>query len=310
MKIAVMATGGIGGYYGGLLARDGHDVTFIARGAHLQAIREQGLDVKSVHGDFHIASAKATDNPAEIGPVDLVVFAVKSYDTESAAQAIKPLVGPNTTVVSFQNGIESYDQIGAIVGREHVLFAPTQIVTFIASPGHIQQASQFRVMTLGEMNGEITPRVEQIAALFRPHGIEVNVTRDLPKAIWVKFMRLASLGLCTLARTAPYDLFQSTDARHTLELAMREIVAVGHAEGVEISDAVKGSIDWVLSLRPGQKPSMLTDLERGNRLEVDALSGAVLRLGKKHNIPVPVHETIHVALEPVDARNKAAREKQ
>ncbi len=308
MKIAVMATGGIGGYYGGLLAKDGHDVTFIARGAHLQALRDKGLDVKSVHGDFHIAPVHATGNPAEIGPVDLVLFGVKTYDTEKAAQAIQPIVGPHTTVVTFQNGIESYDEVGEIVGREHVLFAPTQIVTFIAAPGQIQQASQFRVITLGEMNGEMTPRVEQIAALFRPHGIQVNVTRDLSKALWDKFMRLASLGLCTLARTAPYDLFQSADAREVLELAMREIRAVGQAEGVDVGEeGVKSGLDWVMTLRPGQKPSMLTDLERDNRIEIDALSGAVVRLGHKHQIPTPVHETIYVALKPIDEQNKKAR---
>ncbi len=310
MKFAVMATGGIGGYYGGLLAKDGQDVTFVARGTHLGAICENGLRVKSIHGDFDIAPAKATDQPATIGPVDYVLFGVKTYDTEPAAEAIKPIVGPKTTVVTFQNGVESYEQLGAILGREHVLFAPTQIVTFIAAPGQIQQASQFRVITLGEMSGTVSQRVEQLASLFRPHGVEVIVTQDLPRAVWSKFLRLASLGLCTLARTAPYDLFQSEEARQVLQGAMREILAVGRAEGVDVGDdEVKRAVDWVLALKPGQKPSMLTDLERGNRLEIDALSGAVVRLGKKHGISTPIHQTIYVALKPVDERNRLAREK-
>jgi 2-dehydropantoate 2-reductase len=304
-----MAAGGIGGYYGGILAKDGHEVTFVARGDHLRAIREQGLHVTSIDDDFTISPARSTDRPPTIGPVDLVIFSVKAYDTVTAVDAIKPIIGPETMVVTFQNGVDSYGEIARGVGEEHVLAAPTQIVTFIAAPGEIKQISPFRSIVLGEMDGRITPRLEQLASLFRPHGVQVTITKDIRTALWIKFMRLASLGLCSLARTAPYDLFQMPEARETLAMAIEEVRAVGQADGVDVGPtAVQESFDWVLTLKPGQKPSMLTDLERGNRLEIDALSGAVVRIGKRHSVPTPVHKTVYVGLKPIDLLNASKRE--
>lgn len=260
MKIAVIAAGGLGGYYGALLAKDGHAVTFIARGAHLKAIRENGLTIKSVHGDVTIRPAEATDNPGEIGPVDWILFSVKTYDTEAAAQAMRPMVGANTTVVTFQNGVEGHELIGKVIGMEHVLVAPTQIVSNIVAPGVIEQKSPFRTTTIGEIGGQgLTPRVEQIVAAFKRTGIDVSAAPDGRIPLWHKFVFIASTsGLASLARTEPYDLFQLPEARATLRAALEEVDAVGRALGVAMDDdIVERQYQFSLNLKPGTKPSIL-----------------------------------------------------
>lgn len=309
MKVAVMAAGGIGGYYGGLLAKSGHEVTFVARGSHLRAICDRGLHVQSIDDEFLIRPAKATDNPGEIGPVDLVVFSVKTYDTEQASSLIRPIVGKDTVIVTFQNGIESAERISGIIDMGSVVSAPTQIESFIAAPGMIEQRSNFRVVTFAELDLKSYRQIEVLAEVFRANRFQVNSVPDIKRALWLKFVRLAPVaGLSTLARLAPYDLFQSTEARDVLDVAMREIVAVGRGEGVSLSEKDLGdAIEWAVTLRPGIKPSMQKDIERGNRLEIDALSGAVVRLGKKHGLPTPANGTILVALKPEDDRNAARR---
>ena len=312
MKVAVMAAGGLGGYYGALLAKDGHDVTFIARGAHLKAIRENGLIIKSVHGDLTIKPAKATDNPAEVGPVDWILFGVKTYDTQAAAEQMRPMIGAQTAVITFQNGVDSPDQIGAIIGKEHVLAAPTQVVSNIVAPGVIEQKSPFRLTTIGEVGGQgLTPRVEQIVAALKKTGIEATAAADGRAPMWHKFIFIASTaGLASLARTTPYDLFQLPEARATLRAALEEVDAVGRALGVAMdADIVERQYQFSLNLKPGVKPSMQLDVEQGKRLEIDALSGAVVRFGAVKGIQTPVHQTIYVGLKPEDDRRKAQRQK-
>ncbi len=308
MKIAVMAAGGLGGYYGALLAKDGHEVTFIARGAHLKAIRENGLAIKSIHGDLTVKPARATDNPADVGAVDWILFAVKTYDTESAARAMRPLIGVQTAVLTFQNGVESADQIGALVGTEHVLVAPTQIVSNITAPGQIEQKSPFRSTVVGEIGGQgLTPRVEQIVAAFKRTGIDVSAAADGRMPLWHKFVFIASTsGLASLARTAPYDLLQLPAARATLRAAMQEVDAVGRAHGIAMdADIVDRQYQMALNLKPGIKPSMQLDVEQGKRLEIDALNGAVVRLAAAKGLATPVHQTIYVALKMEDQRRQA-----
>lgn len=307
MKIAIMAAGGLGSYYGALLAKDGHDVTFIARGAHLQAIRANGLQVKSVHGDMHIQPAKATDNPGDVGVVDLVVFATKTYDTESAAKAMKPMIGANTIVATFQNGVESPHIIGEIVGKEHVVAAPTQIVSNIAAPGVIEQKSAFRSTTFGEVGGQgLTPRVEQLVDMLKKTGADASAAADGRKPMWQKLVFIASTaGLASVSRTNPYDLIQMPEARATLRAAMQEVYDVAVANGVPMdADIVDRQYTFTLNLKPGQKPSMQLDLEAGKRLEIDALSGAVVHQGAAKGVATPVHQTIYVALKMFDAQVK------
>lgn len=307
MKIAVMAAGGLGGYYGALLAKDGHDITFIARGQHLNAIRESGLTIKSAHGDLSIKPAQATENPAEVGVVDWVLFGVKTYDTEAAARSMRPMIGRDTVVVTFQNGVDTADQIGAIVGAEHVVVAPTQIVSNIVAPGVIEQKSPFRTTTIGEIGGQgLTPRVEQIVAAFKRTGIEVSAAADGRIPLWHKFVFIASTsGLASLARTTPYDLFQLPEARETLRAAMEEVYAVGRAMGIGMDpDIVERHYQFALGLKPGVKPSMQLDMEQNKRLEIEALSGAVVRIGAAKGLAVPVHRTIYTALKMEDERRK------
>jgi 2-dehydropantoate 2-reductase len=307
MKVAIMAAGGLGSYYGALLAKDGHDVTFIARGAHLKAMRANGLVVKSPHGDVTIKPAQATDNPAEVGIVDWIIFSVKTYDNASAAQAMKPMIGANTTVVTFQNGVDNHNQIGEIVGKEHVIVAPTQIVSNIAAPGLIEQKSPFRNSFVGEVFGQgLTPRVQTFTDMLKRTGVDATAVVDGRTPLWHKLVFIASAsGLATLARTAPYDLFQMPEARVILRAAMEEVYAVGKAQGVKLDDdIVERQYQFALNLKPGAKPSMQLDLEAGKRLEIDAMSGAIVRLGAAKNVPTPVHQTIFVALKMEDERVK------
>jgi len=306
MKIAVMATGGVGGYLGALLAKNGNDVTFIARGAHLAAIRANGLTVTSISGEVSVKPARATNDPAQIGAVDWVLFAVKTYDTDSAAHAIRPLVGANTTVVTFQNGVESFDLLAAILGREHILPAPIQIESTIIAPGVIAQTSNFRVVTAGEMDGRITPRVEWLVAQLKPHGVDANASDKMPAPIWAKMLFLASFsGLTTLARTEGATLFKQPVAQGALRAAMQEVFEVAAAYGVALApDAVEQRMKFGLGIQPGMTASMHKDLLKGNRLEIDALSGAIVRLGAVKGVPTPVHQTIYAALKMADEQAK------
>ncbi|MBI4788322.1 MAG: 2-dehydropantoate 2-reductase [Chloroflexi bacterium] len=303
MNIAVMAAGGLGSYFGALLARGGHDVTFIARGAHLTAIRANGLSIKSAHGDFAVSQAQATDNPAEVGPVDWILFAVKTYDTRAAAEAMRPMVGPDTNVVTFQNGVETHEQVGGVIGMQHMLVAPTQIVSNIVAPGVIEQKSPFRSANVGEVvKAGVTPRVEWFVAELKKQGIDAHAVPDGLKPLWHKFVFIASTaGLASLARAAPYDLFQLPQARCALHQAMEEVYAVGKALDVQMdADIVERQYQFTLKLGPGVKPSMQLDVEQGKRLEIDAMSGAVVRLGAAKGIATPVHQTIYVGLKIVD----------
>jgi len=310
MKIAIMATGGLGGYYGALLAKDGHDVTFIARGVHLKAIRENGLTVKSIHGDVTVKPAHATDDPSQVGAVDWILFGVKTYDTTAAARLMKPMIGAQTTVVNFQNGVDSHEEIANVIGKEHVIVAPTQIVSNITAPGLIEQKSPFRSSVIGEVYGQgLTPRVQEFTAMLKRTGVDVSAVADGRTPLWHKMIFIASIaGLASISRTEPYILFQLAEARETLRTAMEEVKAVGQAQGVVLdADIVDRHYQGTLNLRPGSKPSMLLDLEQGKRLEIDTLSGTVVRLGATKGVATPVHRTIYVALKPEDDRRKASK---
>ncbi|MBI3741355.1 MAG: 2-dehydropantoate 2-reductase [Chloroflexi bacterium] len=306
MKIAVMAAGGIGGYFGGLLAKNGNDVTFIARGEHLRAMRAQGLRVKSIDAEFSIQPARATDDPSHVGVVDWIIFAVKTYDTESAARAIQPMVGEQTTVVTFQNGVDAYDQIGAVTGKDKVIAAPVQIESFIAAPGVIAQTSSFRSVSVGEMNGAITPRVEWLVEQLKRNKVDASASDQMPAPLWTKLLFLASFsGLTTLARTEGATLLKSANAQIVLRAAMQEVYAVARAYNVNLApDLVEQRMKFALNVPPGMTSSMHKDLLAGKRLEIDALSGAVVLLGAAKNIATPVHQTIYAALKAEDERAK------
>ncbi|MBM4272696.1 MAG: 2-dehydropantoate 2-reductase, partial [Deltaproteobacteria bacterium] len=265
MKFAIMGTGGIGGYYGGLLARTGQDVTFIARGAHLQAIREKGLIVKSVHGDFTVSPVRATDKPAEVGFVDVVLFTTKTYQTDDAVQLIKPMVGPDTMVLSLQNGIDAADRIGAVVGMEHMLYGTTWCSVAIEAPGVIGQYSQFRRIALGELNGRTTPRLQAVYDALQKAGMTVEISDNILKVLWAKFVFIAPVMLMgSLTRMTFGDYRAVPEARAVLVEAIHEVATLAKASGVTLdADVEEKTLAFIDSSEAGIKPSMQRDVESG-----------------------------------------------
>jgi 2-dehydropantoate 2-reductase len=275
MKIAVMGSGGVGGYYGGLLSRAGHDVTFIARGAHLGALRAHGLQVKSVHGDFSVAPVQATDTPAGVGPADLVLVCVKTPGTEEAAQAIRPLVGSATVVLSLQNGIDAAERIGAVVGMAHMLGGATWISSAIEAPGVIRQISAFRRIVLGELDGRITPRAQAVYEALRGTGVTVELSQDILQVLWTKFLFIAAIsGVGSLTRLEIGDYRAVPETRALLISLMREVEAVARASGVTLgAGAVKEALSTVDNAAPHIKPSMQRDVKASRPSELKARRG-------------------------------------
>jgi len=300
MRIAVMGSGGVGGYFGGRLAKAGHDVTFIARGAHLAAIRQHGLKVLSGLGDFEVKPAKATDDPAEIGPVDVVLFATKLYDIEDAGALCKPLVGDGTMVVTLQNGVDSAERLGPILGAAHVVPGIAYIPAEIVEPGVVRQAGKQAAMAFGEADGRSSERVAAFEAACRAAGIEAHVRDNIRKQLWNKFVMLASFAALTcMTRKQAGVVRGDPDLRATLAAAMTEAVAVGRAEGVDLGpETVETSLKFLDAMPPTAQASMLTDLQRGKRLELNWLSGTVVRFGRQHGVETPVHQVALAVLKP------------
>lgn len=300
MRIAIMGSGGVGGYFGGRLAAAGEDVTFIARGAHLDAIRAHGLVLESTLGDVTVTPAQASDDPAAVGPVDLVIFTVKLYDTEAAAEATRPLLGPATGVVTFQNGVDSTEVLGRLLGIEHVIGGVAQIGAVVARPGVIRHSSPFARFLFGELDGAPSTRVEALAQACTAAGIDHEVSTDISLAIWRKMIFLAPMsGMTALLRQPIGPIRADPDTRAMLERCIDEAVQVAIAARVQVTDsAVEETMGWVDALAPGMRSSMLEDLEQGRRLELPWLSGALVRLGRTLGVPTPTHAFITTALKP------------
>ena len=300
MRIAIMGSGGVGGYYGGLLAKAGQELTFIARGAHLQAIRDKGLHVKSVHGDFTVSPVKATDRPGEIGAVDLVLVATKTYHTEEAAQAIKPLIGDNTVVISLQNGIDAAERIGSAVGMERMLGGATWLSAAIEAPGRIGQYSQFRRIALGELDGRITPRAQAVASAFATTPAVVELVPNIRQMLWTKFVFISAISaLGGLTRVSMGEYRHVPEAREVLAQAMAEVSAVAQACGVALdADIVAKTLSFIDAAAPDMRPSMQRDLEAGRMSELESLIGVVVRLGRERGVPTPVMRLAYALLKP------------
>jgi len=307
MRIAIVGTGGLGGYFGGLLARAGHEVTFIARGEHLQAIRTRGLKVYSVHGDFEIRPARATDNPADVGPVDLTICAVKAYDTDSAAQLMRPLIGPSTAILPLQNGVESVTRLSRYFHKEAILGGAAWIVSSIAEPGVIRQESQVRRIVLGELDGRETPRAHAIRDALAEGGATVEVTSEIEKVLWTKLLFIASFsGITSVTRAPAGPVLACDESRLLFIQAMREVEAVARARGLPLdADVVeKNLVAFAEKFEPTATTSMQRDVVAGRRLEYDALNGAVVRAGRASGVPTPIHEFIWTCLKVVDSMVK------
>ena len=300
MRIAVMGAGGVGGYFGARLAQAGHDVAFVARGAHLAAMRERGLTVRSALGDVHLPSPVATDDPAALSPVDIVLFAVKLWDTEPAAQAIRPLIANGGVVVPFQNGVDSVERIGAIVGAERVMGGVAQIAATIAEPGVIGHTGTMARLRFGPVLAAQRPVADALLAACNGAGIDAELVVDIRRALWEKFVFLAAFsGLTSVARQPIGVLRVDADMRNVLEAAMREAWAVGRAQGIALADDfVAQLMSFADGLPAEMKSSMLNDLVAGNRLEAPWLCGAVARMATAAGVPAPVHSTLYAALKP------------
>jgi len=295
MKIVMMGSGGVGGYYGARLQQAGHELAFVARGAHAEAMRKNGLRIRSDLGDAHL-SVRVLEDPAQAGPADLAVIAVKLWDTEDAARAVARV--PRAAVVSLQNGVDKDEVLAGALGRDRVLGGVTHIAAVIAEPGVIAQTGKLQRVTLGELDGSRTPRLQAMADAFRSGGVETVVSDDIRRVTWEKFVFLSALsGLTALTRKPIGDVRANPATRSLLLEALREAVAVARAEGAGLDDAfAQKQLEIIDSLPAGMLSSMAQDLLRGRRLELPWLSGAVVRRAEKHGLRVPAHQAIHAAL--------------
>jgi 2-dehydropantoate 2-reductase len=300
MKIAVMGAGAIGGYFGGRLAKAGFDVSFIARGAHLDVIRKNGLKVLTPLGDFTIHPATVTDDPAEVGPVDVILFMVKNYDTLRAAEQIRPLVGPDTAIIPFQNGVEARAMLSNVLGARHVLGGVAFIPASIQKPGVIKHNAELAKLVFGEFDKQITPRALSFLDALEKAGVTGEIPADISMVLWSKLMFLTSMSAINCITRQPVGLVQSDGETIALYMdAMREVAAVAVAHGVSLGEeAIADNMALAKSFPPNNKTSMFQDLEAGQRLEIDYLSGAVVRLGREKGIETPIHRTAWVAIKP------------
>jgi 2-dehydropantoate 2-reductase len=300
MRIAVIGAGGVGGGFGAAIAKAGGDVTFVARGAHLAAMRENGLRVEGDRGETLIRPVQATDDPASIGPVDIVLFCVKLWDIESAGEQIKPLIGPDTGVIPLQNGIDAGDRLIPILGAPYVMAGTVSISATIAKPGLIRQTGTFMSMTFGERDGHASARAVAFRDLCQNAGFNVILSDNIAVPIWQKFILLTAMsGGTAITRLPIGKLRDDPDVFSLFESVMRETEAVGRAEGVALpGDVVEKQIASIEALPPGGTASMAVDLSRGNRLELPWLAGKIVELGRKHRIPTPTNAAIFAALKP------------
>jgi len=300
MKIAVIGTGGVGGYFGARLAVSGENVGFVARGAHLEAIKRDGLRIKSQLGDLTIKPANVTAKPGDLGIADVVMIAVKLWGTQEAIESARPLIGPSTAVVSFQNGVGAIESVRKAYGENATLGGVAHIAATIGEPGVIVHTGAMAKLTIGEPRGGISPRVAAIAEAAKKAGIDVVAADDINKAIWEKFVFLASFsGVTTLTRRAKGPIFADPDMKQMFNEALSEACAVARAKGIKLAaDHEARAMKFSEGLPAEMKSSMLHDFERGNRIEAEWLSGAVARLGAEAGVPTPVHRTIYAALKP------------
>jgi len=300
MRLAIVGAGGVGGYFGGRLAATGDvDVAFLARGAHLDALRARGLRLQSPLGNLHLPKVTATDDPAKIGPADVVFFAVKLYDTESATRLLPPLIGPDTVVVPFQNGVESVDVLTRAVGQAHVAGGTAYVAAVITEPGTIEHTAMDTIV-FGELDGSRSPRLERLLAACAPAGFHATLSEHIQTDIWSKFVRLSTFsGMTAVTRCPVGPIRDDADLFAMWQAAALEAMAVARAKGIALPTQVFDEMIVNLQgLPPGAKSSMLQDLERGRRLELPWLSGAVVRMGSESGVDTPTHRFIATVLTP------------
>jgi 2-dehydropantoate 2-reductase len=304
MRIAFIGIGALGGYFGGRLAKAGNDVIFIARGAMLEALRKDGLRVESPLGDFALPKVQATGDLTGVGYVDVVFITTKAWQVTEAAQQIRSTIGPETVVVPLQNGVEAYEQLTDVLGSGHVLDGLCHVLAMVAAPGVIRHAGAKALITVGERNNLHTPRVEKLVECLSNAELDTRVPDNIQVALWEKFEFVASFGAVGAIARAPAGAIRSVpESRSLLERAVQEIVGVARAAGIPVpSESVASTMKLVDSAPPDAMASMQRDLLAGRPSELEAQSGAVVRLGRARNFPTPVHEIIYNALLPGELR--------
>jgi len=298
MRIGIMAAGGVGGYLGARLQAAGHDVVFFARGAHLDALRKRGLTIESPLGNLQLA-VHATDDPAGVEPVDVVIFAVKLWDTEKAGAQIKPFVTRDTRVVTLQNGVDSVERLAPILGQDVVVGGTALIATVIKEPGVVSHTSQFAQVRCGRVDGRADARLAAFVAATKAAHVDIALSDAIERDRWQKFVFLVGLSGATAFTRKPIgDVLADPDTRGFFRQLLDEVVAVGRAKGVALApDFADDRFNYATTVPYGMKASMLHDLERGNRLELDWLAGRVVELGRALGVAVPANSAVYAALK-------------
>lgn len=309
MRIAIYGCGGVGGYFGGRLAQIGRDVSFIARNENLEALRNRGLIVDSIAGDFHIEKVRATDKPAEIGVVDYVLCCVKAWQVPAAARAMRPLIGPDTLVVPLQNGVEAPDQLAEQIDPAQVLGGLCGIIVFQAGPGHIKHSGANPLIRFGHLDKRADPRVNALSEILNHcSGVKSSIPEDVRVAMWQKFMLITAWsGLGSVSRAPIGILLDQEETRELLEEAIEEIYRVGRAHGIDLpEDSVEKTMQTLESIPGNSTTSMQRDLARGRPSELDVQNGAVLRLGHEAGIETPINRFFYYSLRSLELRARGA----
>lgn len=301
MRVVVMGAGGLGGYFGGLLARHGTDVTFIARGANLRALQERGLTVRSVHGDF-VTPVQALSDPRGLPPADIVLFCVKTYAVRQAVELLQPVVDSHTVILALQNGVDTPAQLQAAFGRGTVLGGVTRIGSTLVEPGVIIQPTADREIEFGTLNGQSHDQAERLRTVLQEAGIPAIVAPDIMKLLWEKLVFISAFsGLSTLTGLLPEQILAHAATRDLYRTVMQETTAVGQAAGAAIdAGIVEHTLTYLDTLDDLGESSMAVDFRRGRPIEVDAIHGAVVQHGRRLGVPTPVNEVIYATLSVMD----------
>jgi len=304
MRVAIYGTGGAGGYFGAQLARTGGEVTFVARGQHLKAIQSHGLCVETPAGEIVIQPAKATDDPRQIAPVDVILVGVKAWQVEEAARDMRPMVGPETFVVPLQNGVEASSQLAAVLGAEHVLGGLCGTFSWVAAPGRIRNIGTSSFIKFGELDNRCSERAERLRQSFEKAGVKVDVPPDIHKALWEKFLLVTSFGGVGAVSRAPIGVIRAMpETRSLLEVCMQEASAVARAQCVLLNDTVVAdTMKFIDSLAPNATTSLQRDIADGKPSEIDFWNGSVVRQGQAAGVPTPVNQFIYHSVLPQELR--------
>ena len=299
MRIVVIGTGGVGGYFGARLTEAGENVTFVARGAHLEAIKSRGLTVYSALGDMHLKDVQCTENTRDIGHADIVMIAVKLWATDEAIRTAKPLLGKNTGIISFQNGILAEESLIAAYSSQHAMGGVANIAALIEEPGVIRHNGNMASLAFGELNNTQSERAQSLLTACSRANIKAEIPDDINRAIWEKYIRLVTMSaMTTLCRMPIGPIRDEVHTRNLLSQILAEIIDVGKAKGLKFSDNVlQEQLDIIDGYPPSMVASMCGDLRRGYPLEVPWLSGTIVRLGKELNIPTPANGFVYAALK-------------